>query len=439
MKIVIKKEALGLKLLVITNALCWYHFFYVLRLPFYLSQAVKADNLIFINAVIGLLTCLHCYNNYHYRMVKYSNWLSNYFLLVMVAYITMCIYTAIVYPKQDLFTTLKLGSTFLQLLFVPAFLVIFEVDGGEKNLINILDNIVFIWCIVLIAQSALYSASGSFLFDFNSYYLSNIHGGVATRSYGIRASIGCLGNFCILYNFSNLYSHKIDGWRRTWTLLKFIVEIYCLIAIQQTRAWYLIIAICILVQILLGRKSVRVRVIESLAIITVVALLFFSGAIQNFIQNLSAVSVAEDSMSSSNRIYAITYYVQTFIKKPLFGNGFVSCTAGSPYFAVEHGNLGIAYYGDVGIFGLLAETGIFSIIYFIYPFFKIIESFKTLASYKFILGTDFNFYVSLIFYLLLSSVTLIIVNDGRAYLFPIIMAIFLYNEKKCLQGDVECE
>lgn len=426
-------KAFGLKFIIVFCFLLCYHFFYLLPLPGFLEMFTRNDywNILMAVIYIGLDIIIYLKNKSLFS--RYDRGLGLYFFFLITTFLLITIYSLFKYPKQSINDVMATGTAYLSLLAIPIYLKIFTLDKGEDRLVKTLDLIVFIWCSVALIQSYIYNATGSLIFDFNSYFDSSNN--IATRVYGIRVGLMCLGNFTILYNFNSLYNNKVKKGEKLFCIIKFIVELIAIVSVQQTRMWTFIVLVCIGIQILFGNKSAKIRIVEISLIIIAYIALRVSGIIDNTISQYNAIGLQSHGISENNRLYAITYYLQTFFKNPVFGNGFTSY-ASVFYSSVEHGPLGIAYYVDVGIFGLLGQTGLCSIIFYFWPLIKMFKSYGIIRKHRKKIHSKYTLYISILVYVIISSSTLIITNYIEAGLFPIAVAIFLYHAANLKKSNI---
>ena len=110
-----------------------------------------------------------------------------------------------------------------------------------------------------------------------------------------------------------------------------------------------------------------------------------------------------------------------FCDSILFGNGFSNYRY---YPAVQYGPLGTFYYSDVGVFGLLAETGLMSVIFYFVPLVHIIKTgVRTQRTEQ---RKKYAFLIGMIVYLVGTSISLLITDSGRALAYPFVIAMDLY-------------
>ena len=430
MKKGLKIKLSWIRLAVILNILLFYHFFYLFKFSDRLNAFLRKDFLVLFDVILYLFLLVIIYQKGRYRHVfyTYDKHLIRYFALLFLTIFAITVYSIIKYPSQRVVDILATEAPFLQIIAVPIYLMIFEKDNGEEKLLKTLNFISFLWSLIIIIAAYSYKYTGSLLFDINTYMEDTV-GYIGTRVYGLRISLGCIGNFSILYNFNRLYKSKTNGLSKTIIIFELVIQIVALVTVQQTRAWTLIVGICIIIQILLGNKSRNTRTLEALSVVAVMLFLYFSGMLGETVSQFENMRIQSEGVSTTNRMYAVQYYLSVFLSKPIFGNGITSLGS-IIYYNVEHGPLGVAYYYDVGVIGLLGQTGLCSIILYFIPFSKVMRSLSKMHDFRNILGYKYNLHISFGVYLILTSATLLITNLSLSPLFPILTAIILYNSKE---------
>lgn len=137
-----------------------------------------------------------------------------------------------------------------------------------------------------------------------------------------------------------------------------VIELFTQLFAYVTRSWQVIyVAVFAVIYILSKRKAKSIRVIILITLICI-ALQFLD--ISSFFESFSINSVMGTGLSTSNRLDAISYFWGVFMKSPLYGNGFIR-DARLDLFRVLHGPKGTYAYSDVGIIGLLGESGIIGV------------------------------------------------------------------------------
>lgn len=407
----INKKGLGYYILFIATILLWYQFFYYIDLPQSIDNILKIDNFMPIVSIVSLWIVFFLLFTRN-KVIKKHNEFFNYIYCLIVVVLLLIIYSILKYPKQTIFTTFKIGMSFLVIVFSVSVLMMLEKNRKMVAFWEIVNLTAFLWYLTVIIQIVYYLQHRVFLFDFWTYFERYFNHGI----YGLRINLHAFGNIMILYNLINLYYKK--GLKRYWHIINFIIGLIALVFIQQTRALYVYITVCIICLIL---KNKKVSLKISLILISVY-ILVFTNVISSFIDSFSIYG--NRSISTTARIYSIQYYFQCFFRNPIFGNGLADGFKGTVYASVEHGSLRTAYYSDVGFIGLLANTGILAFIIFVWPVVRLIKQYEKTKMYMPDDQKDFMF-VSII-YLIITSLTYLVTTSKNAILFPILIGYFEY-------------
>jgi len=136
--------------------------------------------------------------------------------------------------------------------------------------------------------------------------------------------------------------------------------------------------------------------------------LVFAFNAQYIINSISDYFLSDAGISI--RFEAISFFMKQFYSKPFFGIGFISSKG--PYSTLLGGANGKFYYDDVGVVGLLAQFGLFGLLWVI-----------VLLATAFLQAKKTNLLISpilktFVFYLTISSINLLFVDRGKLiYLF----------------------
>lgn len=410
----IKKYALGVVMCLVLITLVDYHFFYLFQYN-RIMNILFSDGQYFFVGMIAVLLMLYIIRYYGKAIAPYTRWIYRYCLLVIAAVFCLTAFSIIQYPYQKVADTLRFGGRFLWPVLSMAFMLTFVRSGNVEDSIKKINLLCFAWYIYMILQSVAYSSTGSLLFSFQNYFGSQA---VRTRNDSLRAGLGAFGNIMIIYNFSRFYCRKEGESLRKFSLVQFVLGLYCLITIQQTRAMILITSVCIAIVVLVYGTSLKQNMVKAIIIIAVGMFLYRSEAVYEFFATFGEESYQGSSIA---RAYSYEYYLGIFKKSPVFGYGFAAEASNS---ALIHGPVGIAYTSDVGFVGLLAETGICSLIIYVWPVVRMLKTVFSLGIKKVAKTTPFL--LATVVYILLTSVTLIMTDMGRCLAFPFFIALFEY-------------
>ena len=365
-------------------------------------------------AVVAIFLLIWTFVARKESMRFYKNWIKKYSIVVLLSFCVLLEYSHRIYPAQKMIDTLAIGGRYTSALLAAPIMFLFIRDGGTKRFLTYLNAVVFFWYLLTAIQSMVYAKTGNFLFSFRDYYLGDVN----IRNSNIRVTQGTFGTIMFLYNTCVVFFEKKKG--KLFNIAMVILSLYHVVFVQQTRVMIIISAACLAFVVLFYGKNIRQQIFRAAAILLAGVMLGTSSEVSEFFATFTSTSL-EYSGSSVAREYAITYFVSAFFKNPLMGYGWPS-DAG--YSQIAHGPLGTAYTSDVGFIGLLAETGLFSIIFFVIPIIRMIYIlFKTK---EMPLNTMRMFLMVLIVYLLTTSATVIITDGARCLALPVIIALYEY-------------
>lgn len=398
-----------------------YHIFYLVDYPSWLS-ILENNQMNIVVAIFGFFISLVCYGEYSKLNARIYNRLMRFSFLSLISWFMIFIFSIIMYPNQSIRLSMGFHITFLYAFWAVPIYTLFKIEKNDESIFYLMNVFAVIWYVLLIIQHLVYLSSGVLILNAQDLFTG---GEVTVRDYGIRISIKAFGAAMILYNFYVFSSGKEKNnlFKRILSLIFFILGMVSLILVTQTRALTFAVLISIGIILLISHKK-NTKIIAVVVVIAVIAILGYLGILNNFFISFSTTSTNSKRLGTSIRIDAIKYYFSCFINNPIFGNGF----AADNYMSIEHGTSGQFYYTDVGVFGLLGEVGLFSIVFYIYPVARLIKI--AIKVIKFKQGNKFSFYIGLITFLLLTSFSLIVTDKGRVLLFPIIIAYgeFVYEK-----------
>ncbi|WP_139197332.1 hypothetical protein [[Clostridium] fimetarium] len=226
----------------------------------------------------------------------------------------------------------------------------------------------------------------------------------------------------IIYNFYKVYCKKENTFFR-WTLLT--VGLFELVFYQQTRAYTLVILVCIFTIVLLEKNTKIVFIKKIILIALGIAIISQTELVSNFLQSLATTGI--EAGSTLGRQYAIGYYWSMFLSNFPFGMGFPNT---DKYYFILHNSIGsyVTYVDDVGIIGQLGVWGIFLIPIFVLPVIRWIHILKELKKHG---NYDtFVWYCTVLVYIIVSSATLVALDSYRIMIMPIFIALIEFEYRK---------
>lgn len=399
MKIAIRKSSL----LVICIIIC------ILTLDnfFGFGSPIALDNTyLFVGAIIiSFILCIVCFSKTLIKVLHNCTFINTYLIITIIAYIVLFGYSLIQYPAQNVKETLNTASPYLALLLAyPIFIYLLD-RGDTKSLYRLLDVFSIIIYVMILAQFITYK-NGIMIFPEET---------IRMRNGSIRIGLHFYGNFMILYNFYQIYYHKKRSFTR---ILLFLVGIFELISIQQTRAYTLVILVDILVMILLEKNTTNKLVKKVIIMALVIGILLQTDIAANFIQSLSATG--EEAGSTIGRQYSMAYYLSMFKAHFPFGMGFPN---NDKYGYILHHKVQYytTYTDDVGIVGQLGIWGLLLIPIFIVPVVRMINIIIKLKRQN--CYDSFVWFTGILVYIIVTSGTLMILDSYRIMLMPMFIAL----------------
>ncbi len=331
--------------------------------------------------------------------------IQRYLALLVVSFVFVSVSSNNLYPYENMvFHYLQYGHMLLAFLAIP-FISYFEMDNGYEGVLKKLNILCFAMYILFIFQALLVRLDGPF-------FMQIAHN---TRYGNLRMGLSGIANMMIVYNFCRGFLG--EGKIKVFNVVQFLLGILCVFFIEQTRGYEIAFCVTFGCLLLLKReKGKKEKTIIALGLI-VIAIAHFLGVFDSFFS--SFIEGAEVG-NTEIRVEAIAYFWDTFRRNPLWGHGFISS---SSYQLIKTGPKGYYLYADVGIFGLLAQMGIISVVVYIYP---LIHSIKVLIISRnrkadiFLLG--------IVIYIITLSPTLIVTNHERIIQWPLFLALIAFFE-----------
>lgn len=418
LKIKFNLETAGIFTCMIFLVLTQYQLFYFFSYGRIFSIALDSS-VHFFRAMLAIFLMVYIRRCNKTQMSPYGNWVYKYSNVVIVTVAVICFYSILKYPAQPFYSALQMGGRYIYPVFCIPFMLIFAKNNGPSGIIKSLNIISFCWYIYIIAQRYVYGKTGTLLFSFSEHFYNKI---VTTRGDSLRVGLGTFGNIMILYNFCRIYCKKRGEKASVFCFINFILGFYCAVRIAQTRVMILVLAICIAAVVLCYGRTVKENILRSVAIVIGGIFLYSSDYIREIIGTLSSNSI-EYYSSHMARSYAISYYLDLIKNHPIFGYAFA---VANEYSSIVHGSMGLAHASDVGLIGLFAETGfVGAVIFYIWPLLHIVRGMKKIGFMNVVNETPFLFIMFM--YLIGTSATLIITDDGRIFGFPFVIALFEYG------------
>lgn len=420
MKLRFNKTVLSYKIVLVIILVVEMHYFSLFTLPENLDFIVYQNRAKWV-APIAMIMAWFCYRNHKSALRKYIRFLKKYFAVVCISLILISVYTTIVYPLNPLITTYGFACYYLYAFLVIPLLYICSVEGGYERLFDLVNVFAVIMYIVTILQGVSYIRTGNLLFAAAS-------SDIGIRDGKVRFFSGPFGFLMLIYNFYRLYNLREERIRkRLNAVISVALGVLSIYFTGNSRVFLATLLASIGVLVLLGDGSSKKKLITIASVIAAVVVLFTGGIISEFLGSFS--SSGDLAGSTIARVEATKYYLGTFLKNPLFAIGFAG---DKNYYDIVHGASGLHFqsvyvryfYEDVGIVGQIALLGSFVIGIYIWPLFRIIKIGFICSKSKQIL--DGRLVMAMACYLICTTPTLIITNEGNVIAFPFILVIVEY-------------
>lgn len=300
--------------------------------------------------------------------------------------------------------------------FVLAFPMLIQmvVDGSYRKMLDSLMVLAVVCAAAMLLQSVFYSMTGDILFS----AMTNTSGAdVSIRDFGIRFSPpGGLMSFSAIYSVVCTVFAKTGKRDRTIYSICSLMLISAIVFVYQTRMEDIALIGSLLLGIVICIESGKLskglkRLLVALLVVTVLGM----GFLDSFIATFSSTDTVY-SGSTSLRLYAYSYYIEMFLRYPLFGFGSLPSTS-----SILHGN-GAAYISDVGVIGLSAQWGLLFVALYVAFFWRLVSVYRNtrwVAS-----SFECALMFSMIAYLFITSATLCCYSPALGIRVVIALALF---------------
>ncbi|SEW41991.1 O-antigen ligase family protein [[Clostridium] fimetarium] len=378
--------------------------FDLVQIPGVLSRIWSEANWTFVFCVMVVVTIIQVLKK---PSIWYkSGFIRKYFRLLMVSLIIIVAYSIVIYQKQGIIYILYSCTDFLSVVFSLYILEIMKKKGDYKVIFNILLAFATIISGLCIVQSFIYSNGGPLFLQGAS--------GAVMRNGKLRMSLGSFQMISTVYALYKCYG--ISNKNKIIGTIIFMINFFALLYAGQTRMQIIAVVLgCIVVIMLYTNTPIR-SLIVCIFGFSVIIYLVYSGMLSGFFGTFSDESISDNNA----RFGALTFYWQHFLQNPLICFGFI---VNPIYFSLKYGPFGKYYYVDVGVVGLLAQTGLFTIIIYIWPVIHWGKECINILKNK-VYRNKYGFLVVLLVLVIATTPTLIITNSGRSFMWPVLFATY---------------
>ena len=366
--------------------------------------------------ILGFMFCMIFCKHSMREMRRNMKFAYNIGFVIIVCFLIIFIYTLIAFPAQSIKNTLTVSYSILGILLIYPLGCYLMIKEDEEVIFKFMNAMACIWYIMVLMQKILYEISGTII-------LSGLYSDedVLIRSSGIRIGLLIYGNIMLVYNFYKLYTGTAKS--KIFTAFMVILGCYEVVAIQQTRMYTIILAVCLLLIVIFDRNTKAKFIRKILIFVLVIIAISQTDVVYNFFASFSESGSL--GVSTTNRLYAFNYYWNYWLEHPLFGMGFASEGA---YYSTVHGSLGTAYQSDTGFIGQLSRLGLFIIPMYVVPVVRMCQITLKLKRKQ---ATDWVLYFCILAFILGTSITLIIFSTHKTnMLYPVAIVLFEYRYYK---------
>lgn len=387
-----------------------FRLFFIIPLPGVISKINTYHNKI-LEVILIFFICI-IFKKYAMHKFKYTKIVVTYLAIVSLSFI----YTLYRYPKADFKEIFVPYCAYWILLFYFPMSQYLRNDINFNRFISMIRGMSNIACCIVIIQALLYNFSGIY---FLNIYEFNSGENIITRD-GIRITyLSTAVSIALVFSIVELIVIKRTKLKNFITVLLGMVYF---IYVAQTRVYIFIFVILMLYAFYFMNDSKKNRFLTVFLVTGTIIIGIWALDIIGYITEL-IMPMLDGSYIYNGSYYArlesYKYFWSTILKNPLMGLGLMKPSKASNYYHIICGPRGIAYYTDVGLFGLLAEFGVPMVLVFIYMMKKIYVGKNNITN-------DYYTPYKRIFWLfmLLSCGTLSVLDPQRIIIVALVLAIF---------------
>lgn len=302
------------------------------------------------------------------------------------------------------------------LLAVPVF-KLFLRKGGMKSTLDMITILTTITLGLLLINSFALNNFSLQVFPFDYYQMPDIRRGSWIRIY----LISDFTAFVAIYSFCRLLKKET---RTVWYLLSLVICLGSAIYVEQSRMAYMAIIVSCIIAYTRILKKWRPVFYFIAGILLIIGM--FGGWFDAF---FNSFSINNDGLGISTkiRINEFQYAITLISEHPILGTGMVS----DYLFDVVNNGFRFEFnHTDIGILGSVTYIGLVgTFVLFIRPYIRLI---KTLTQFPVIKQNSFEFCfaLGLIVYITITSMTILVTDNARIFVWPFIIAVFEFMRIK---------
>lgn len=340
---------------------------------------------------------------------KFTYW---YIIFIFIFLIFEYRFTSHIYGnRQVLYDFVNYIKHYFLITLAMPLLYIFTIRNNVKSLLNSVLLLVTITLGLILLHSLFYDW---WEIDFLnvSMYTKIISRNNRMRIWDLSSLEGLAiiyGSYCLLY----------EKRKKVMYLLQTAICIAALVYVEQTRMMLISLATCILFMIIMKRRKTAEGLLTTGALILLLGIIGGFYVIPKLFESFAINSVNGASTLDRLRELRVAFYILR--NKGILGLGMINKNVQRHLFS----NVTLE---DIGLIGYMVQTGIWSVPLFIFPMFRmaliLVHGIKE----------KFRIFLSTVYiYLLITSISLFILDSPRILMWPFCLALFEFYNKKCFE------
>ena len=336
----------------------------------------------------------------------------NYFIVLAVFLVVQFVYTIIKYDAQTIESFLQVANPYIYILLSFYLVYVFRKEESIDRVLDMITFFVVINMAIYIVEAFLYNSANITLFNYLEYKTA------LTRNGRLRLwDLSSLEGLAAIWLF---YCIMFKKGKKLKNIVFLIIVFFALYYIEQTRIMQTSLIVSFVVIYLFNPSKNTVALLRKAGIIALMLLIIvITGVVDSFLSTFS--SSGELGSSTVIRQDEFVYAFRLFLKYPVNGLGLMPTSIRDLYYSYYGaGKLG---FTDIGIVGLLAQVGLWSVVLYIIPVLRFAFYIPRIKKNNI---KEIPFLAALLSYLFITSVTLLILNSTRAFMWPFCIALFEY-------------
>lgn len=351
-----------------------------------------------------------------YKGIIRNSWFIILYNIILISFlIVQFISTSYRYSSQSIVAFIQASQQYIWILLSYPIFYYFCKDKDIEKLMDTMLIIVTVTYVLCLLSALVYNMTGSEPLAFSYYQVNHV---IGKRSGRMRLiDLSCVEGLTLVWGFNQIINkeHKLK-YIIMWALM-FTTIVY----VEQTRMVQLtMLMVCGVMFFCKPSKTRYGQFIKIVMLfILVLVVMFGSGEIMEKLAE-SFSTEGENGGSTTVRLDEIEYATELFLANPWNGSGLMINDVRDGYITYKgRGKFG---YTDIGFYGLLAQVGMWAVLIYIVPLVRmgiITFRLKKENPYR-------ELCIGLFVFILATSLTLLILNRTRAFMFPFCVGIFEY-------------